>query len=195
MNREKGQFIGNLINAEIIKFGKFRLKSGLEANIYFDLRAIVRYPLVLKELVYLIQKWILPGFIGKYDVLCGVPMGAIGITSALGYSANEPVVLLRDKVKEYGLQKRVEGKRPEDNRCILIEDVTTTGGSIAEAIRLLRSDGLETIVVFVVVDRRQVPGEPIENVPVIPILTQKEIEDYFVRELTAGPSDLKKVKI
>lgn len=173
----KRHFINSLVGAEIIKFGQFKLKSGAESNVYYDLRSIVRHPLVLKELVYLMQKFMLPSFNGKYDVLCGVPMGAIGITCALGYSANEPVVLLRDKVKEYGLQKRVEGKRAGDTKCILIEDVITTGGSVAEAIRLLHEDGLETIAVFVVIDRRENPGEPIETVPVIPVLTHNEISN------------------
>lgn len=183
MEKAKNNFISNLIEAELIKFGKFVLKANLEANVYYDIRAIVRYPLLLKELIYIIQKYILPQFIGKFDVICGVPIGAISIAVALGYAANEPVVLLRDTVKTHGLRKRVEGKQVTDTRCILIEDVTTTGSSIASTIQCLREEGLETIAVIVVVDRREDPGTLIENVPVIGVLTHQMIQQFFVKEL------------
>lgn len=194
MDQEKSKLIGNLINAEIIKFGKFRLKSGLEANVYYDIRAIPRHPQLLKELVQLIQKWFLPKF--TFDVLCGVPMGAVSITAALGYATDTPVVLLRPELKKYGLQKRIEGKLPDDTRCILIEDVTSTGQSIADAIKLLRQEKLEPIAVFVIIDRREKPSEPIENVPVVSIFIHDEINNYFVKSLTGTDTEptLKKLK-
>ena len=47
--------------------------------------------------------------------------------------------MLRDKVKNYGTQKQIEGEYKESDNCIIIEDVITTGSSVKESLSILES--------------------------------------------------------
>jgi uridine monophosphate synthetase len=133
-------------------------------------------------------------YVGKYQVLCGVPLGAIAITAAIAVSSKDSMIVLRDISKGYGLNKLIEGNINGVKQCILIEDVTTTGASIANSIKVLKSSGISTIAVFVMCDRRSEAGTPIEDVPVHPITTLSEIQSFFINELTDRRPMLKKLK-
>jgi orotate phosphoribosyltransferase len=61
---------------------------------------------------------------------------------------------VRKERKQHGLQRWIEGPVLEPGtRCLVVEDVVTTGGSTVSAIERVRSDGLEIVGVLAVVDR------------------------------------------
>lgn len=178
----KKTLLDSMIATEMIKFGKFKLKSGLESNVYIDIRSIVGYPWLMKELVNVFKYDVLPELKVDYQLLVGVPWGAVPLATIFSYETGSPMIILRDKPKDYGLRNLIEAKPQNSDikKCLLIEDVVTTGSSVAEAIRSLQKEGFEVTTVIVIVDRREHPG-PIENVPVISILSLNKIMEYQQR--------------
>ena len=130
----------------------FTLKSGKKSNIYIDIRKSFGHVgsfhqtiRRLKDLLSLNRH--------EYDIICGVPLGAIPLTAALAMKLEKPFIVLRDKPKNYGTKNMIEGYYTQGNRCILIEDVITTGNSVLEAKRILEDNGIEVVCVLSVVYR------------------------------------------
>ena len=71
--------------------------------------------------------------------ICGVPLGGLPISTYISTKYNIPMIMLRDKVKNYGTQKQIEGEYDSNDYCIIMEDVVTTGGSIKESLDILLS--------------------------------------------------------
>src|SRR5438270_7145349 len=74
----------------------------------------------------------------------GMTMGADPIAcAALAGGADVKAFFVRKEVKQHGLARRIEGPLLEaDERCMLVEDVVTTGGSTIKALEALRDEGL-----------------------------------------------------
>ena len=87
------------------------------------------------------------------DLLCGVPMGGLPICSYISTKYDVPMIMVRDTVKEYGTSKQIEGKYNKKNKCVIIEDVITTGGSVNKVIDLLK-DKVDIIGV-IMLDRQE----------------------------------------
>ena len=90
-----------------------------------------------------------------FDLICGVPYGAIPLTTAIAIFGKYPMIMLRKEAKGYGNKKLIEGVFKKGDSCALIEDVITTGSSIMESIEKLESEGLTIKDIFVVIDREQ----------------------------------------
>jgi uridine monophosphate synthetase len=65
------------------------------------------------------------------------------------------MLIRRKEAKAYGTKKLIEGKYNVGDRCLIIEDVVTSGSSIMETVNDLRAEGIVTTDVIVVVDREQ----------------------------------------
>ncbi len=148
----KYELIDQLFKIGAVKFGTFTLKSGIESPFYIDLRLIVSYPKLLKslseELWSLAQK--LP-----HDRICGVPYTALPIASYLCVEKEVPMLLKRKEAKKYGTKQLVEGVFSENETCLLIEDIVTSGKSIFETIEPLEEMGLKIQDILVLIDREQ----------------------------------------
>jgi orotate phosphoribosyltransferase len=146
------QLLSKLMQIQAVKFGQFTLKSGMTSPIYIDLRLIVSYPDLLSDIA--------EAFWGKiqtldFDFLCGVPYTALPITTALSIIYRKPMVMRRKEAKEYGTKKIIEGAYTQGQRCLIIEDLITTGLSIFETIDPLEKEGLQVEDVAVLIDREQ----------------------------------------
>jgi orotate phosphoribosyltransferase len=94
----------------------------------------------------------------------GVPVSAIPVAcAALAVGFPERAFIVRKERKGHGLQRWIEGPEPAPaERCLLVEDVVTTGGSTIEALARVRGEGLTVAGVVSVLDRLAGGGEAIQ---------------------------------
>ncbi|XP_054282429.1 uridine 5'-monophosphate synthase-like [Macrosteles quadrilineatus] len=137
-----------------VKFGDFKMKVGVNSPVYFDLRIMISYPKIMKLLSELLWDHIQAEGL-KCDVLCGVPYTALPLATIIAVNAGLPMLIRRKEAKDYGTRKLVEGVFNKGDRCIIIEDVVTTGSSILETVEDLKREGLEVRDTIVVLDREQ----------------------------------------
>tara|TARA_Y100000813_G_C24121050_1_gene332690 strand:+ start:14 stop:1123 length:1110 start_codon:yes stop_codon:yes gene_type:complete len=142
--------ISNLLKTDCIRTGKFTLKNGEISKYYFDMKLLVSYPELLKSICNEIYNLIDE----RCDLLCGVPIGGLPVCSYISINYNIPMIMVRDEVKSYGTQKQIEGNYDKKNKCIIIEDVVTSGGSVQKVIDILE-DKVEVIGVITILDRQQ----------------------------------------
>jgi orotate phosphoribosyltransferase len=145
--------------------GEVTLTSGQTAEYYVDAkRALLRPPAfrAVGQLLAAEAGWRAASAVG------GLTMGADPLaTAAIGAPGGEDLVafLVRKERKEHGLQRWIEGPVLETgSRCLVVEDVVTTGGSTVRAIERILEEGLAVAGVVSVVDRLSGGGEAIEAV-------------------------------
>jgi uridine monophosphate synthetase len=140
-----------LLSAGCIKFGEFTLKSGLLSPIYIDLRRIISSPQLLTQVgaAYLpvLQKL-------EFDRIAGLPYAAIPIATAIALQGNYPMIYPRKEAKDYGTKAAIEGEYYVGETVVVIDDLTSTGGSKFEAIEKLTGAGLKVTDIVVLVDRQ-----------------------------------------
>lgn len=135
-----------------IQFGEFTLKSGQTSSIYINLRKIISYPDLLKNIANAMWQTV---DAQAFDLVCGVPYTALPIATSMSIDHHIPMVMRRKEKKDYGTKQLIEGEFSAGQRCLIIEDVITTGGSIIETAHDLKEAGLKIEDVVVLIDREQ----------------------------------------
>ncbi len=158
--KNKKDFFLEAYNLEIIKFGKFTLKSGIESPFYVDLRPLASDPKILKNLVNHLLK-MLP--LDNFDLLCGVPYAALPMATTMSLESDIPLIIKRKEAKSYGTKKLIEGIYKKGQNCLLVEDIITSGKSLLETIDEVENEGLKVSDIVVVLDREQGGKELLEK--------------------------------
>jgi orotate phosphoribosyltransferase len=140
--------------AGLLKFGKFKLTSGLESPYYIDLRLAPSYPKLFEEIADELVNAITENA-GEFDKVAGVELAGIPLSTLVAYKLRRPLVYVRKSRKEHGTGGRVEGVLKRGDKIILVDDVLTTGGTLASAVLALRDEGASVEETVVFVDRMQ----------------------------------------
>ncbi len=155
----KEQFILKLHDIEAIKFGEFTLKSGLKSPFYFDLRDMISYPEILKGIAELLAEQITDI---DFDYITGIPYTALPIATIVADIMNKPLIYIRKEEKAYGTKNNIIGKYTKGGKCLVIDDLITTGESIIETAEKFKKEGIETVDFSVIIDRSNT-GKPMLN--------------------------------
>src|SRR6185312_15170153 len=141
--------------------GEITLASGRKSDFYFNLKPTMLDPegaALLAELTYEALKD------DNLDLIGGLEMGAVPLAGAiaqLSWIKGHPIAafFVRKKPKEHGARLAVEGlakgESLEGKRVVVVEDVTTTGGSAMKAVEAVRDAGAEVALVLTMVDREE----------------------------------------
>ena len=141
--------------------GQITLASGRKSDFYFNLK-----PTMLDaEGAALLAELTLDALKGeRIDYVGGLEMGAVPLAGAiaqLSFMRGAPIqaFFVRKKPKEHGARLAVEGLAPGESlagkRIVIVEDVTTTGGSAVKAVDAVRESGAEIVMVLTMVDREE----------------------------------------
>lgn len=150
----KEELLLGIWEKKLIKFGDFKLSSGLSSSYYIDLRPLPSYPPLLK-LAVLGLKETLKEELSQDVGIATIELSGIPLATALAYDVAKPLVYIRKKQKDYGTKSLVEGDLSSAKEFIVVDDVLTTGSSILQAVSELRESGASVKIAAVVFDRLQ----------------------------------------
>jgi orotate phosphoribosyltransferase len=151
MEREE---LGRLLVERALLEGEFTLRSGRRSSWYLDKYRFETDPALLRAL----GEW-LAGAVREHEPdavrLAGPALGAVALAAATAMASGLPFMIVRSEAKEYGTERRLEGPYEPGDLVCLVEDVVTTGGALAAAVRALRDEGLVVRTALAVVDREE----------------------------------------
>ena len=132
--------------------GEVTLTSGAKAQYYVDAKRAILLPAGFAALAELVS-----GYARRWEATAvgGLTMGADApACAALAGGADVKAFFVRKGTKAHGLQRRIEGPPLErGERCLIVEDVVTTGGSTVQAIEAVRAEGHDVVGVVAILDR------------------------------------------
>ncbi|MEF8847636.1 MAG: orotate phosphoribosyltransferase [Candidatus Thermoplasmatota archaeon] len=169
---DKKKLVEQLKKCKAIKFGRFVLTSGAVSEYYIDIKKASTKPKILKK----ISKMMKP-LADDCDLIAGMELGAVPLVTALSLQTNLPYVIIRKEKKGHGTGKQIEGEDVKGKKVLVIEDVTTSGGSSVKTINILRENDATVDRLIVVVDRESGAEKKIKNMDVEfkPLLTVSDI--------------------
>ncbi|MGM5630067.1 orotidine-5'-phosphate decarboxylase [Apibacter raozihei] len=189
----KEEFLLKAYKLGIIKFGDFTLKSGIHSPFYVDLRPLASSPELLRELsnhlLYLLKD-------SQYELICGVPYAALPMATAMSLESDVPLIVKRKESKGYGTKKMLEGIFEENQVCVLVEDVITSGKSLVETIEEVEKEALKVKDIVVVLDRQQGGIELLKNrgYNVFHLFSIGEVIDILYKHSLLSAEEAKKIK-
>ncbi|UCB59527.1 MAG: orotate phosphoribosyltransferase [Thermoplasmatales archaeon] len=168
----KNDLIQLLKNCGAIKFGRFVLTSGAISDYYIDIKKASTNPQILKKIAKIMAE-----YSKGYEIIAGLELGAIPLVVALSLEAEIPYVIIRKEKREHGTGKQIEGEDIKGKKVLLIEDVTTSGGSVIKSVQILRENKAIIDEVLVVVDRESGAETKLKGVDVslIPLISISDI--------------------
>lgn len=173
----RAQLIAELREHALV-IGEVTLTSGAVAQYYVDAKRAILRPAGFTALAALLAAQVAEW---QGTAVGGMTMGADPVAcAALAGGARAKAFFVRKQTKDHGLQRRIEGPLldPAD-RCVVVEDVVTTGGSTLAAIEALHEAGQEICGVISVLDRLAGGGAAIERAAGAPYVALTTIDEIY----------------
>ncbi len=183
------------IKKRSLEFGDFKLRSGKKSNFYLDLRKLTiseDVGLVIGPITQVVRAF-------EFDAIGGPTVGADPIVGAFlhargleswkpwnsyaSFSVAKPRreirgFLIRKESKDHGKEGLVIGSVKKGDRCVVVEDVTTTGGSLLHAISVIEEErDCKVVHAITIVDRQEGAREMLSkaNIPFTALVTKKDL--------------------
>ena len=145
-----------------LKFGDFTLSSGKKSSYYIDLRIVPSFPHQFRKMVKQLQNEIAEKIgLDNFDYIVSVPTSGLVIAAALATETVKPLIYVRNKPKDYGTSKLVEGYFESGKKALMIDDATT-GGSVITALKSLKEAGIKISDTFVIINRMEGADKALE---------------------------------
>jgi orotate phosphoribosyltransferase len=145
-----------IIKARSFRRGDFTLASGKKSTFYLDMKPSMFHP----EGANLLSELVLARIADlNADYIGGLEMGAVPLVTAVSVVSVKsgrplPGFFVRKQEKDHGTKKRVEAVEDlKGKNVVILEDVTTTGGSAMQAVEAVRKEGANVLLVLSIVDR------------------------------------------
>jgi orotate phosphoribosyltransferase len=168
----KNDLVKLLKDCGAIKFGRFVLTSGAISDYYIDIKKASTNPIILKKIAKEMTF-----YTEGYEIIAGMELGAVPLVVALSLETEIPYVIIRKEKRQHGTNKQIEGNDVKGKRVLIIEDVTTSGGSVIKSINAIRKNQGKVDEVIVIVDRESGAEKKLQNLDVnfIPLLSVSDI--------------------
>lgn len=120
----------------------YKLSSGMASPVYIDCRKLISYPRIRAAVMDFAASLILreAGF-AAFDAVAGGETAGIPFAALLAERLDLPMIYVRKAPKGHGRNAQIEGHLPEGARVLLIEDLTTAGGSLMKFVEAVRGAG------------------------------------------------------
>ncbi|MFV0450740.1 MAG: orotate phosphoribosyltransferase [Propioniciclava sp.] len=160
---DRDQLISRIRDLAVVR-GRVTLASGNQADYYVDLRRVTldggAAPLVGRVMRDLVADW-------DFEAVGGLTLGADPVAVAMLHAAAAAgdrldAFVVRKESKAHGLQRRIEGTEVAGRRVLVVEDTSTTGGSVMQAVEAVQQAGGTVVGVTTIVDRNTGVRERIE---------------------------------
>jgi len=179
---DRGTLIA-IVRKHALQFGDFTLASGKKASYYLDCRTVTLHPQGANQIAAGMLDLIMKKQFGTIpDAVGGLAIGADPITASVVVHAglrNLHILgfMVRKEAKQHGTGKLVEGPVAAGMKCVIVEDVITSGGSALKAAVAARDFGLDVIGVLGVIDRLEGGAAAFQEAG-IPLATLLTIDDF-----------------
>ncbi|TLX08735.1 MULTISPECIES: orotate phosphoribosyltransferase [Rhizobium] len=120
----------------------YKLSSGMASPVYIDCRKLLSYPRIRSTVMDFATSTLLrdAGF-EQFDCIAGGETAGIPFAALLADRLGLPMIYVRKQPKGHGRNAQIEGNMPEGSRVLVIEDLTTAGGSMFKFIDAIRAAG------------------------------------------------------
>lgn len=126
----------------------FKWASGMFSPIYCDNRTILSYPAFRTEIKKSLA--LKAAELGTFNKIAGVATAGIAHGALIADELNLPFIYIRSNAKSHGTRSQIEGVIELGDRCLVVEDLISTGGSSIAAVEVLKSQNIEVAGVIAI---------------------------------------------
>lgn len=155
-NELKTELCNILVRTGAIKFGLFTLSSGKLSPYYIDLRIVPSFPEAFRKIIEIYELETRDAIgLNSFNRIAGIPTAGVPFATALCYALSKPFLYVRKGEKTYGRERRVEGILNPGEKILIVDDLTTTGKNIIEAVEAVKAEGGLAEKSLVLIDRQE----------------------------------------
>ncbi len=174
LDTQKQELIAALKTCGAVRYGDFTLASGKKSKYYIDIKKANTDPKTLKLIARQAALRI-----KEMDVntVAGVELGGVPLATAVSMETELPLLIVRKAMKDYGTKSRFVGDIKPEDKIVMLEDVTTSGGSVRDAIEVVRETGANVRYIISVVDREEGAKEKLKEIgaELVPLVTASDL--------------------
>ncbi len=200
MQPYQAAFLQLAVQHQVLRFGRFTLKSGRESPYFFNLGHIASGAAMRALAAAYAQALQASGV--QFETLFGPAYKGIPLVTALACALADPAaapgrdvpyVYNRKEAKDHGEGGLLVGAPPR-GRVVIVDDVLTAGTALRESVRLLREAGAEPVAALIALDRQEKGRGPLSAVQemeqesgirIIALVTVRDVMEYLARDPAA----------